>query len=90
MLSRKVNIVQKETIYARSKLIKELDYDKTTNKSRLLCIWDEIFKYRIINKKIILQYIQDKKQEKNIIRLGMNEEMRQDINKTQLSKHVKP
>ena len=40
--------------------------------------------------KNILQYIQDKKQEKNIIRLGMNEEMRQDINKTQLSKHVKP
>ena len=29
--------------------------------------------------------MQDKKQEKNIIRLGMNEEMRQDINKTQLN-----
>ena len=51
MLSRKVTLYKKETIYARSKLIKELEYDETSNKSNLLCIWDELFKYRIINLK---------------------------------------
>ena len=33
----------------------------------------------------MFQYIQDKNKEKYIIRLGMNKEMRQDINKTQLN-----
>ena len=65
--------------------LKEQDYDKTNNKSSLLCIWDKTFKYRNTNRKLMFQYIQDKNKEKYIIRLGMNKEMRQDINKTQLN-----
>ena len=33
----------------------------------------------------MLQYIWDKKHESNIMRIGMNEEMNQDINKNQLN-----
>ena len=33
----------------------------------------------------MLQYIWDKKHESNIMRIGMNEEMKQDINQTQLN-----
>ena len=33
----------------------------------------------------MLQYIWDKKHESNIMRIGINEEMNQDINKTQLN-----
>ena len=33
----------------------------------------------------MLQYIWDKKHESNIMRIGMNEEMNQDINNTQLN-----
>ena len=33
----------------------------------------------------MLQYIRDKKLERNIMRIGMNEEMKQDINQTQLN-----
>ena len=38
------------------------------------------------------QDIQDKKQERNTMRIGVNEEMKQDINKTHLNstKHVSP
>ena len=32
-----------------------------------------------------LQEIQDKKQERNTMRIGVNEEMKQDINKAQLN-----
>ena len=53
--------------------------------NQLLYIWDKTFQYRNINGKLKLQYIQDKKQERNIMRIGMNVEMKQDINKTQLN-----
>ena len=33
----------------------------------------------------MLQYILDKKHERNIMRIGMNEEIKQDINQTQLN-----
>jgi hypothetical protein len=59
----------------------------------LLCIWAKTIKYRNVNKNLKLQDIQDKKQERNIMqKIGMNEEMKQDINKTHMNstKHVSP
>jgi hypothetical protein len=51
----------------------------------LLCIWAQTLKYRNINRNLKLQDIQDKKQERNIMRIGVNEEMKQDMNETQLN-----
>ena len=52
---------------------------------QLLCIWDKTFKYRNSHRNLMLQYIRDKKHERNIMRIGLNEEMKQDINQTQLN-----
>ena len=51
----------------------------------LLCIWAQALKYRNMNRNLKLQDIQDKKQERNIMRIGVNEEMKQDMNETQLN-----
>ena len=52
---------------------------------QILCILEKTFKYRNRHRSLMLQYIWDKKHESNIMRIGMNEEMNQDINKTQLN-----
>ena len=73
MISREPNIGQKETIYVRSKLIKfkELEYGNKAKMKHLL--------------NLKLQDIQDKKQERITMRIGVNKEMKQDINKAQLN-----
>ena len=52
---------------------------------QLLCIWDKTFKYRNSHRNLMIQYIRDKKLERNIMRIGMNAEIKQDINQTQLN-----
>jgi hypothetical protein len=52
---------------------------------QLHCIWEKTFKYRNSHRNVMIQYIWDKKHERNIMRIGMNEEMKQDKNQTQLN-----
>ena len=52
---------------------------------QLLYIWDKTYKYRHSHINLILQYTRDKKHERHIMRIGLNEEMKQDINQTQLN-----
>ena len=48
-------------------------------------MWDKTFKYRNSHRNLMLQYIRDKKLERNIMRIGMNAEIKQDTNQTQLN-----
>lgn len=51
----------------------------------ILCILKKTVKYRKRHRGLMLQYIWVKKHESNRMRIGMNEEMNKDMNKTQLN-----
>ena len=63
VLSREINIGQKETIYVRSKLmkLKELKYGKPSRNKTFTLHMGQTFKYRNRNRNLKLQDIQDKK-----------------------------
>jgi hypothetical protein len=63
VLSRELNIGQKERIYVRSKLmkLKEIEYGKPSRNKTFTLHMGQTFKYRNKNRNLKLQDIQDKK-----------------------------